>query len=195
MNGAGVAVLAVAFAAFSIAVKREVVRNGAASTLNGVSVGKAMPDATLKDTSGAPVTLSALRKDKKVVLVNFWGTWCAPCRIEMPAFEKLYKAQRDSGFLIVAIDEGEPRDSLTRYLAKKPVSFLILIDSAGKFADRLGVQAFPTSILVTSDGRVARVVEGLETYLAMEVEGMLRTKGTAAVAAPGAVVRVTKRPQ
>ncbi|HTR79448.1 MAG TPA: hypothetical protein VMH39_15125, partial [Gemmatimonadaceae bacterium] len=77
----------------------------------------------------------------------------------------------------------------------KPVSFLILIDSAGKFADRLGVQAFPTSILVTSDGRVARVVEGLETYLAMEVEGMLRTKGTAAVAAPGAVVRVTKRPQ
>jgi thiol-disulfide isomerase/thioredoxin len=68
------------------------------------------------------------------VLVNFWATRCGPCRVEMPSVEKLYREQKNNGFIIVAIAEDKEHAKLDQYLKDKPVSFPVLIDSNNALA-------------------------------------------------------------
>jgi peroxiredoxin len=93
-----------------------------------------MPDFLLPDLSGKTVKLSEVTGDNKIVMVNFWASWCGPCRVEMPTFEKLYNAQKSKGFTILAIAEDKERPKLDAYLKQKPVSFPVLIDQDGALA-------------------------------------------------------------
>ena len=97
-----------AFAAFSADVKHEVIRSGESVEIAALPVGRTVPDFTLADRSGTELTLSRVAAGEKLVLVDFWGAWCGPCRIEMPTLERMYKDSTNKGLQILAVDEAIP---------------------------------------------------------------------------------------
>ena len=119
------------------------------------------------------MSLSSLTQQSRVVLLNFWATWCEPCREEMPDFERVYQKRRGEGFSIVAISEDEDAEALRKYLSATPPSFRVLTDKDGQFAKKLGIWGFPTSVWIV-DGRITKVVEGKMPFLDAEVEGALK---------------------
>src|SRR5437870_1082867 len=123
-----------AFAASSIALKTELRR--AKSPLAALKLREPMPDFTLPGRDSKPVKLADVLRENKVVMINFWASWCGPCRMEMPGFEKLYKAEKPNGFTILAISEDNDLTKLDAYLKSKPVSFPVLLDHDGTLAKR-----------------------------------------------------------
>lgn len=107
-------------------------------------------DFTLPDPSGREHSLSDYRG--RVVLVNFWATWCAPCREEMPAMDRLYRALGDHGLEILAVHAGPGGAATREFLERIPVSFTVLVDAD---LDLRGwqVPALPTTFLVDRQGR------------------------------------------
>lgn len=160
-------------AAFSIAVKTELRRDN--SPVATLKIGEAMPDFELPDTAGKMVKLSDALHGNKVVMINFWATWCGPCRVEMPGFEKLYNDEKNNGLVILAIAEDKERPKLDDYLRSKPVSFPVLIDKDNALAEKLKITSFPTTIIVGgTSGKVRQVHEGVESYLEFSVQAALR---------------------
>ncbi|PYI93408.1 MAG: hypothetical protein DME97_06640 [Verrucomicrobia bacterium] len=163
-----------AFAVFSFTVKNRL--NTKESPVTALKLSAPMPDFTLPDASGQPVKFSDVSRQNKLVLINFWATWCTPCRMEMPEFEKIYGAKKTQGFTILAISEDAEREKLDTYLKNKPVSFPVLIDKDGALAKQFGIRALPTTILVDRDGKVQQVIEGVEPYLEFSIEHYSRDR-------------------
>ena len=114
-------------------------------------VGKQAPDFTLSAFDGTSYTLSELRG--KVVLVNFWATWCPPCRAEMPSMEKLNRLMEGENFVILAINvEQNGRQAVGRFLESSPHSFPVLLDEQAVVQKRYGVYKFPETFVVRKDG-------------------------------------------
>ncbi len=123
------------------------------------AVGQAAPDFTLKDFAGKPVALADLRG--KVVIVNFWATWCPPCREEMPSMEQLHRELADEGLVLLAINiEKNGRETVPKLLADNPHSFPILFDDQETVQKRYGVYKFPESFIVRKDGVISDKVIG-----------------------------------
>jgi len=162
----------IAFAGFSLSVKLDLRRP---TPTTKVKSGDAAPDFSLGSLQGDPIELHRTAKENKLVLVNFWATWCGPCRLEMPVFEKIYLERKQEGFEILAISVKEESKVVKDYLDKKPVSFPVLLDPEGTVAEQYGIRAFPTTFLVTSDNKVEHVVEGLDRFLKYEIEARLET--------------------
>jgi peroxiredoxin len=160
------------FAAFSITLKTELRREK--SPLAALKIGEVMPDFELPDSSGKTVKLSEVLRDKKLVMVNFWATWCGPCRVEMPSFEKLYNEQKNSGFTILAIAEDKDRAKVDHYLEGKPVSFPVLLDQDGALAKQFKIESFPTTVLLDAEGKIQEVHEGVQPYLQYSVQMALK---------------------
>ncbi|MEZ5596330.1 MAG: TlpA disulfide reductase family protein [Pseudomonadales bacterium] len=113
---------------------------------------QAAPDFTLKSLDGSNVRLEDLRG--QVVLINFWATWCGPCRQEMPVLDRLYKRYQDTGFTIVGVNvEGEaaPAQALA---TKTGVTFPILLDDAQKVSKLYDLKAMPSTVVVDRDGNM-----------------------------------------
>jgi peroxiredoxin len=132
------------FAVFSVRVKNQL--NTKESPLTAVKLGQPMPDFTLPDASGQLVKFSDVSRQNKVVLINFWASWCTPCRMEMPEFEQLYAAKKGEGFALLAINVDKEREKADAYLKSKPVSFPVLIDKDGAVAKQFGLEALPTKL-------------------------------------------------
>jgi thiol-disulfide isomerase/thioredoxin len=100
----------------------------------------------------------------QVVLVNFWATWCGPCRAEMPSMERLYQELRPQGFAIIAVDYRETRDQVAPFVQELGLTFPVALDEDGSVGDELyPIVGLPTSYLVDRRGRVvARKVGYLE---------------------------------
>ena len=95
----------------------------------------------------------------KVVFLNFWATWCGPCRAEMPSMETLYARYREKGLEILAVNSGESRQEVLAFMNEYGFSFPALLDEDGKVSSSYGIQAIPTSYLIDSEGMiVARLV-------------------------------------
>jgi peroxiredoxin len=118
------------------------------------------PDFALTTLEGESVTLDSLRGE--VVLVNFWATWCPPCRVEMPGFERVYRDRRDDGFTIVAIstDRGGV-DAVRDFLETRDLTFPVAMADAGMVRDFGDLRALPTSFLIDRQGRVRHEVSGI----------------------------------
>jgi len=111
------------------------------------------PDFVSPDLSGAPVRLSD--HQGKVILLNFWATWCPPCRAEMPSMEKLYQAYRDRGLVILAISSDRGGKSVVEpYVQERGLTFAVLLDPEGEVFAQYGVRGLPTSYLLDRRGRV-----------------------------------------
>lgn len=113
-------------------------------------VGQAAPDLTLARLDGGQVRLSELRG--KVVLLNFWSTTCPPCRAEMPDLDSVYAEVKDKGGVVLAIDQREAPDTVSRFVAELRLTFPVGIDSDGSLFSLYGVQFLPTSFVVDKNG-------------------------------------------
>lgn len=109
-------------------------------------------DFTLTDLEGKPWTLSQLHG--KVVLVNFWATWCPPCRMEMPDLDALYTRFKNQGLIILAISDEESA-KVTTFLSDHHVSYPVLLDPDRKVNDRLRVQGIPKTFIFDRQGHLA----------------------------------------
>ena len=128
-------------------------------SVKAVAPGLPAPDFQLEDNKGNLVALSALRG--KVVLVNFWATWCPPCRAEMPSMERLNNAMAGEDFVLLAINiEENGRSSVAELLQKTPHTFPILYDEQGVVQELYGVYKFPESFVITKDGMIDDKVVG-----------------------------------
>ncbi len=110
------------------------------------------PDISLKDASGAAVKLRQFRG--KTVFVNFFASWCGPCRSEMPALESLYRAYAERGFVVLGLDFLEPPKTVQAFVAEMKVSFPIALDEDGEAARAFAIRPLPASFLVSRDGRI-----------------------------------------
>lgn len=127
--------------------------------VKSVVAGDVAPDFQLEDTEGKQVSLSALRG--KVVLVNFWATWCPPCIEEMPSMERLNEALAGDDFVMLAINtEENGRRVVPAFLQKTPYTFPILYDDKGVVQKSYGVFKFPESFIINKDGTVAEKIIG-----------------------------------
>lgn len=115
--------------------------------------GKAFPF-TLFSSKGKQVSLSDY--SGRVVLLNFWATWCGPCIIEMPGLERLYQSLKASGLEVVAIsiDDSDSRHKVESFLEKTALSFTVLYDSEGSLLSRYGVMGVPETFFIGPDGQV-----------------------------------------
>lgn len=124
-----------------------------------VAAGDMAPDFTLEDTEGNKVTLSSLRG--KVVMVNFWATWCPPCKEEMPSMEKLNQIMDGEDFVMLAINaDDNGRAVVPDFLEKNPHDFTVLYDDKGTIQQQYGVYKLPESFIVRKDGTIVEKVAG-----------------------------------
>jgi peroxiredoxin len=122
-----------------------------------IEAGVAAPTFTLPRLDGAEVALASLRG--KVVLVNFWASWCAPCEQEMPAMQRLYGRLAGKGFELLAVSVDEDRDAVVRFRDRLRLSFPILLDPDKRAARAYQSLRYPESFLVDRDGTlVARYI-------------------------------------
>jgi peroxiredoxin len=127
--------------------------------VKSVVAGDIAPDFQLEDTTGNKVSLSDFRG--KIVLVNFWATWCPPCIEEMPSMERLNEVMAGDDFVMLAVNtEENGRSSVTAFLEKTPYTFPILYDDKGVVQKRYGVFKFPESFIIRKDGTVAEKIIG-----------------------------------
>ena len=140
------------------------------------AIGGAAPDFTLKSKSGKNIKLSEYRGE--VVMVNFWASWCGPCRQEMPALEQLYSKYKDLGFVILGVNIDEDSGKAVGMLNKIPVSFPILFDSNKKISDLYDVTAMPTTYLIDRDGNLRHLYKaykpGYELKYAKQIKALVR---------------------
>jgi DsbE subfamily thiol:disulfide oxidoreductase len=116
-------------------------------------VGEPAPSFSLVSTDGSPTSLSDLRGQP--VLVNFWASWCPPCRGEMPDLERVASEYRDRGLVVVGVDLEEDRDPVVRYAQTLGIhSLTLLLDPGGTVATRYNVTGLPTSYFVDRDGLI-----------------------------------------
>ncbi len=119
------------------------------------------PDFTLKNMDGESFSLSDYRG--KVVMLNFWASWCPPCRHEIPSMESIYQDLLKQGFVVLGVNEFEDPDRVFSYMGRLSVfpSFPILFDREGKVSLLYGVKGMPTTFLIDKRGRVVyRAVGG-----------------------------------
>ena len=102
--------------------------------------------------SGEPQSLSALKG--KVVFLNFWATWCGPCRDEMPSMEVLYNRFKDEGLEILAVNCQESQEDVIAFMQNYELTFPALLDEDGRVNGTYGIQAIPTTFLIDRDGRI-----------------------------------------
>jgi thiol-disulfide isomerase/thioredoxin len=121
--------------------------------------GKAAPDFTLEAVSGQKTTLSDLRGN--VVLVNFWASWCSPCREEIPSLVRLQKAMSGRSFrmLPIAVDNGG-REPVRRYLNRSGISLSTLLDPQNIVGRQYGITGIPETFIVDKEGTIAKKIVG-----------------------------------
>jgi thiol-disulfide isomerase/thioredoxin len=110
------------------------------------------PAFTLENRAGGDLSLDKLKG--RVVMINFWASWCGPCRQEFPALDQIYAKYKPMGFEMVAINVESEKSDAERFLEKVPVSFPILFDPDNRVSGDYGVSAMPTTFLVDRQGRV-----------------------------------------
>ena len=109
-------------------------------------------DFTVKDLDGREVQLSSLRG--QVVLVNFWATWCSPCKEEMPVLQAFYQAHQAENFLLLGVNVSDDAEDAARYMAENGFTFPVWSDPPGNILMDLGLRGLPASILVDADGNL-----------------------------------------
>jgi thiol-disulfide isomerase/thioredoxin len=110
------------------------------------------PPFTLASRAGGQVSLADLKG--QVVMINFWASWCGPCRQEFPALDQIYAKYKPLGFTLVAINVESEQADADRFLATTPASFPILFDPDNTVSGNYGVSAMPTTVLIDRQGRV-----------------------------------------
>ncbi len=133
--------------------------------INGLGMGSRVPavgtpaeDFRLVDLEGKSQSLSQYRG--RIVLVNFWATWCKPCTTEMPAMQTMYDRLRDKGFVVLAINELEDEAKVREHITQYRHTFPVLMDRDNKVANQFGVFGLPVSVFIDEKGVVREYIKG-----------------------------------
>lgn len=145
------------------------------TALADISQGPA-PDFTLKSSDGENLKLSEFRGE--VVMINFWASWCGPCRQEMPLLDELYSQYQPLGFTILGVNVEEDSSKAKKLLKDIPVDFPVLFDNKSEVSKLYNVVAMPSTVLVDRDGNVRYLHQGYkpgyeETYQ-QQVRALIR---------------------
>lgn len=111
-----------------------------------------MPDFTLQNLEGKKISTENLRG--KFLWINFWATWCPPCRAEMPSMQKVWEEFGGENFIILAVDLRENREKVRSFIKNNGYTFPILLDTSGDVGKKYGVRSIPTNFFVDPDGKV-----------------------------------------
>lgn len=125
-------------------------------------VGHAAPNFKLSDLSGREVSLDQFRG--KIVMLDFWATWCGPCRLSMPMLEKLQK-EYPKDLTLLAINLAEPPDLVRNYVERRHISSTVLLDEDGKVGEVYRSESIPMQVLIDQKGIVRRVSVGYSSRL------------------------------
>lgn len=125
---------------------------------SGLALAEPAPDFTLKSDNGKNIRLAEQRG--KVVMINFWASWCGPCRKEMPLLDELYQRYEPAGFTLFGVNVEQNPEAAQRFLEDVGVSFPILYDPESSVSQRYQVDAMPTTVMVDRDGQVRYVNRG-----------------------------------
>lgn len=130
------------------------------------------PEFALSDLEGKAQRLSDFRGN--VVLLNFWATWCPPCRAEMPSMETLYQAYQEQGFVILAVSSDVQGAAVVQpFMAQYRLSFPALLDTTGRVNGLYGVRSIPTSYLLDRQGRVVSREIGARNWANTEAKALV----------------------
>jgi len=135
--------------------------------------GKVMaPDFTLPDTNGKTHHLSDYRG--RPVIINFWTTWCPPCREELPSMNRAWHLIEEEGIAMLAINMGEDEDTIFIFSADYPTDFPILMDQSGEVIEQWPVKGLPTTYVIAPDGTIAYRAIGSREWDARELLDSVR---------------------
>ena len=131
------------------------------------------PDFTLKSVAGANVRLQEQRG--QVVMVNFWATWCGPCRQEMPHLNRLYDKYRAAGFVLLGVNIDDDPRAAADLAAKLGLRFPVLLDTDKKVSRAYDMSAMPATLLIDRDGRVRYIHRGYRDGVERTYEEQVRS--------------------
>ena len=121
-------------------------------------VGKQAPDFQLLNLEGRSISLSDFQG--KPILLNFWATWCGPCRQEMPLIQAIFEEQSDNSLVILAIDIGETAPAVNNFIQSGNYSFPVLLDTDQDVALEYNIRAIPTTFFIDKDGIIQEIKVG-----------------------------------
>lgn len=136
---------------------------------NATEVGQPAPQftlPTLKTDSPTPLKQFA----GKVVYLDFWASWCAPCKTSFPLLNKLHQKLKAQGFEVVAVNLDEDKANGEKFLQEVPVDFTVLRDASGEWADKFVVDSMPTSFIIDKNGVVQKIHHGFVSDDITEIE-------------------------
>jgi len=148
----------------------------ATMSTQAIAPATAAPDFTLRTMDGPNLRLQEQRG--RVVLVNFWATWCGPCRQEMPHMNRLYEKYRSSGFVLLGVNVDEDPRNAAGVAAKLGVKFPVLLDTDKKVSKLYDLSTMPSTVLIDRDGRVRYVhrgyLDGYENTYEKQIRELLK---------------------
>ncbi|MFI4891681.1 MAG: TlpA disulfide reductase family protein [Steroidobacterales bacterium] len=147
-HGAGSLALATAIAAGALA----------AAPALAADAGGPAPAFTLDGLSGETATLSQYKG--QVVMLNFWATWCGPCQQEMPLLDQMFRKYKPAGFTLIGVNVDKEAPAVRQLLARKPVSFPVLLDPASQVSKAYHVDEMPSTVLIDRKGNVRFIHRG-----------------------------------
>jgi peroxiredoxin len=121
--------------------------------------GKPAPDFTLPTLDGAETSLSDYAG--QVVVVNFWATWCPPCKAEMPGINDYYEARKADGLTVLAVNAQEDQATVEQFITANGFSFPVLLDGRGQAVQRYQVHSFPSTFIIDRQGTLQAIHTGL----------------------------------
>jgi len=146
-----------------------IIINAACLNANATDVGQPAPEFTLPTLQqDQPTALKQFAG--KVIYLDFWASWCAPCRTSFPLLNKMHEKLKAQGFEVVAINLDEDKAAAEKFLKEFPVSFTVLRDAKGEWADKFVVESMPTSFIIDKQGVVQNIHHGFASDDIKELE-------------------------
>ena len=127
-------------------------------------------DFTLRDLGGEEVSLGRTLAEHKAVLLNFWATWCPPCREEIPGLIDLQKKHGGNAFTVLGVDIGESAAKVSGFVKKIGINYPVLLDGEQRVAEMYRVVGIPTSYLISRDGKILGEYHAYSPELVADVE-------------------------
>jgi peroxiredoxin len=159
---------------FGIAIFIAAIERSVRGPIGGVRGDQVAADFDLESLDGGRVSLASLRG--KVVFLNFWATWCAPCRDEMPSMQSLHDEFNGRGdFVMLAVSQDERgRDAVKPFIEKNGFRFQVLLDPEGRLADSYGLRGVPETFIIDRAGRIVARHMGAYDWARPDVKEALR---------------------
>lgn len=146
------------------------------SVTHAVSLNQIAPDFTLASSSKQNIRLAELRG--QVVMINFWATWCNPCRVEIPQLQKIYTKYKNVGFTVLGVNIDKNKIQAKKMARKLGASFPILFDNNQQVSKLYSIKAMPLTVLIDRDGKIRSIFQGYkpgyEKKYASEIRKLLR---------------------